>query len=47
MSRCKNCGNRMLTYRDFCTEECMEEYFAERDPEEKISEDDEDEFENT
>ena len=46
MSRCKKCGKRMQYNRDFCCENCADEYFEEQEIEEK-SEDEEVESENS
>ena len=32
MSRCKNCGKRMQYRRDFCSENCADEYFEVHEP---------------
>jgi len=42
MSKCINCGKRMQYRRDFCSEDCMQEYFAEQEPKEKIEEENDD-----
>ena len=39
MSRCINCGKRMQNRRDFCGEDCADEYFDK--PEEENLEDEE------
>ena len=42
MSQCINCGKRMQYRRDFCSEDCADEYFEEPDQEEKLEEENDD-----
>ena len=40
MSQCKNCGKRMQYRRDFCSEDCADEYFDDMEPDEIEEEND-------
>lgn len=36
MSTCVNCGRRMMYRRDFCSEDCADEWHEAREPKEKL-----------
>lgn len=40
MSQCLNCGKRMQYRRDFCSQDCADEYFTDQAPKKDKEEND-------